>query len=90
MKVDDNKSEDTSSSSTHEKPLKKFSTISFEVNKAPKLEGAERKDLMKSLEDYRTYLEVFAEVGADGMELRPLKTMIKSGLLKAIRYADTS
>ena len=33
--------------------------MAFEVNKAPKLEGADRKDLMKFLEDYMTYLEVF-------------------------------
>ena len=45
MKVDDNKTEDTSSSSTHEEPLKKISTMAFEVNKAPKLEDADRKDL---------------------------------------------
>jgi ABC-type taurine transport system substrate-binding protein len=56
---------------------------SEQVNKAPKLEGADRKDLMKLLEDYKTYLEVFEEAGADGMEPRPLKTMIKSCLLKA-------
>jgi len=87
IKVDDNNSEGTSSSSTHEEPTKKISTMAFEVNKAPKLEGADRKDLMKFLEDYKTYLEVFEEAGADGMEPRPLKTMIKSCLLKAIcRY----
>ena len=41
MKVDDNKSEDTNSSSSHEEPLKKVSTMNgLEVNKAPKLEGA--------------------------------------------------
>src|SRR5689334_15167620 len=83
---DSSSSEDTSCS-THEEPIKKISTMAFEVNKAPKLEGADRKDLMKFLEDYKTYLEVFDEAGADGMEPRPLKTMIKSYLLKAIcRY----
>jgi hypothetical protein len=61
--------------------------MAFEVNKAPKLEGVDREDVVMFLEEYKTYLEVFAEAGADGMEPRPLKTMIKSCLLKAIcRY----
>jgi len=77
MEVRDNDSEDTGYSSTHEEPIKKISTMAFD----------DRKDLMKFLEDYKTYLEVFEEAGADGMEPRPLKTMIKSCLLKAIcRY----
>ena len=64
MEVRDNDSEDTGYSSTHEEPIKKISTMAFEVNKAPKLEGADRKDLMKFLDDYNTYLEVFQEAGA--------------------------
>jgi len=63
MKHEDTTSEDTRSSSTHEEPMKKISTMAFEVNKAPKLEGADREDLIKFLEDYKTYLEVFEEAG---------------------------
>ena len=51
MEVRDNDSEGTGYSSTHEEPIKKISTMAFEVNKAPKLEGADRKDLMRFLED---------------------------------------
>src|SRR5689334_11826651 len=83
----DGDSSSSSSNSSDDEPTKRISPMAFEVNKAPKLERLDREDLIKFLEDYKTYLEVFEEAGADGMEPRPLKTMIKSCLLKAIsRY----
>jgi hypothetical protein len=87
MEASQDSKQSESSTSGPEAPLKKISTVAFEVNKAPKLEGLDREDLMKFMRDYKTYLGVFEEAGADGMEPRALKSMIKPCLLKAIcRY----
>jgi len=85
--VEKNIDEDSSSSSEkHEEPTQKnkISTMAFEINKAPKLEKCDREDLVKFMANYKNYLAVFEEAGADGMEPRPLKTMLKPSLLTAI------
>jgi hypothetical protein len=64
----------------------KISTMAFEVNKAPTMDGLDSEDILKLLHKFKCYMNEFTEAGAC-MEPRPLKSMIKQGLLKAIcRY----
>src|SRR5437763_16625592 len=61
-------SSSSSSDPIDDEPIKKRSSVAFELNKAPMLEGVDRQDLVKFLEDYKAYVEVFEEPGADGVE----------------------
>ena len=81
----DEPSEDPSYEFSEEQvQVKKMSSVAFEINKAPRLEDCDRDDLVTFMQKYKRYLEVFEEAGADGMEPRSLKSMIKTSLLKAI------
>src|SRR6185503_2489314 len=84
--VEKNIDEDSSSSSEkHEEPTQKnkISTMAFEINNAPKLQKCDR-DLVKFMANHKNYLAVFEDAGANGMEPRPLKTMLKPSLLTDI------
>ena len=68
-------------------PPKKISTMAFEVNKPPKLESFRREDLLEFVRKYKEYVEGFKDHGADQMQPKSIKTMIKSSMLRTIcRY----
>jgi hypothetical protein len=65
----------------------KISTVAFEVNKPLKLESFRRDELLEFVRKYKLYVEGFKDQGADQMQPKSLKTMIKPSMLRTIcRY----